>query len=262
MNPSPLKVALIGAGNLAWSLIPNLQKAGVEVSQLISRSPEKRRLFGEAYAIPHLKARPQELHPAVNLVFLTVSDHAIASVAAQLKGCISPQSILVHTSGSIAMDELAVSGARTGVFYPLQTFTTQVVVDFQEVPLFLEGAGQTELHGLARQLSNRVFPLDSTDRLRLHLGAVVACNFTNYLYQLAQDLMPQKEGIDFSIYEALVREQVDKAFRFQPQNTQTGPAIRGDLVTLQKHFDLLQDQPEAQELYRQLSLRINPKLEL
>lgn len=265
MHLPSLKVAIIGAGRLSWSLIPNLQAAGLEVRQLISRSADKRTRFQKAYQISRVDAQLSELVPEVELVFLAVSDHAIADVAQTLTGILPPESMLVHCSGSIAMDALGTAGGAKGVFYPLQMFTTQAVVDFRQVPLFVEGessAVQTLLFSLAQSLSDQSYVLSSEDRLRLHLGAVVACNFTNYLYQLSQQLMPQQADLDFRIYEPLVREQIDRVFQLLPEQTQTGPAIRGDAVTLQKHLALLGGEPHAQKLYRELSLLIRPDLDL
>jgi hypothetical protein len=47
-----------------------------------------------------------------------------------------------------------------------------------------------------------------------------------------------------------------------PAQTQSGPAKRGDLETLQKHLNLLDDDLELQEIYKLLSKRINPELKL
>jgi aromatic ring hydroxylase len=45
-----------------------------------------------------------------------------------------------------------------------------------------------------------------------------------------------------------------------PQNTQTGPALRQDLKTIQKHFDLITDQ-DIKKLYLNLSTSIQKKHE-
>lgn len=264
MNFSTLNVAVIGAGRLAWSLIANFQQAGIPVRQLISRSENKRQAFAQAYAIPHLGQSPKDLLPDTDLVILSVSDHAIAEVALQLKGTIRPEAAVFHTSGSIDLETLLPAGGQIGVFYPLQMFTPRAVVDFRTIPLFIEGTANTLplLRRLAESVSDRVVELNSADRLRLHLGAVFACNFPNYLYQLTHQLMPQQAEMDFRIYEPLVREQINRVFESLPENTQTGPAIRGDQVTLQKHLDLLQDQPDIRALYQRLSQRINADLEL
>lgn len=258
----PYTFSFIGAGNMSWSLIPALQKAGHHIIQLISRSEEKLEHFAATYNIPIISTNLQDLNPKVDFVFLTVSDQAVEKIAKTLP---KTNATFLHTSGSISLESLSPIGEHIGVFYPMQTFTRQKLVDFYPVPIFLEGKNETvekRLYELAQTISNNVQFLNSQDRLRLHMGAVISCNFTNYLYQLTNKVLPHQAGLDFSIYTPLLREQLDKALAFQPQHTQTGPAIRGDIVTLQKHLTLLKDQPEIRELYLKLSNMINPGIKV
>lgn len=257
MDEKRTTAAIIGAGNLAWSLIPNLQQAGIRVIQILSRDAEKAQAYRQAYDIPLGGAQLDSL-AAADLIFLAVSDHAIAPLAAQLAPRCNPEACYVHTSGSIGLDALAPLGPNIGVCYPMQSFTRDAVTEYAEVPLFLEGPPPVMalLRPLADRLSRRVYALASEDRLRLHLGAVLVNNFTNHLFRIAAAQLPADVGLDFRIYEPLIREHVEKVFRFLPENTQTGPAIRGDQVTLDKHEQLLTDQPELQELYRLFSRQI------
>ncbi|MFK7922519.1 MAG: Rossmann-like and DUF2520 domain-containing protein [Bacteroidia bacterium] len=257
----PLKIVIVGAGKIAWSLIPALQKAGADIIQLISRSASSRKKYASAYHIPHQAANLNALNPAADWVILSIPDQAIGDTAEQLKGILQPHQVLLHTSGSTDIQTLQIAGGKKAVLYPMQIFTTDAVADFSRLPIFIEADADVlpSVERLARDLSQRVYPLDSDGRMQLHLGAVIACNFSNYLYRWAQEAMPKIEGIDFNIYEPLVREQVDKVFAHSPENTQTGPALRGDLGVLLKHLSLL-DQEEQRRLYRWLSLQINEQL--
>jgi predicted short-subunit dehydrogenase-like oxidoreductase (DUF2520 family) len=259
MKLSEYRVAVIGAGNLAWSLIPNLQRAGVDVQQLISRDRERLLTYADTYGIPHTAHRPEELRPEINLLFLTVSDQAIEPLAARLP---AGERTVLHCSGSMPLSTRAAAGPATGVCYPLQIFTRQAVTDFSGLPLFLEAtaAARPALERVAHALSPRVYELDSAQRLKLHLGAVWVCNFPNLLYRFAEEQQTEGTGLDIRVYEPLIRMHIDKVFREGPANSQTGPAIRGDMPTLHKHLQLLQDQPAWQELYRILSQLINPEL--
>lgn len=257
------KVAVIGAGRLAWSLIPNLQQAGIEVSQLISPKQESLERYQATYQIPHTSTHLRDLSPGVDLVFLAVRDEAIQEVAHEL-GVLDGQRIFVHSSGSVDLKELGPLGARIGVFYPLQIFTQDKITPFSQTPIFVEGEGEVKerLMALAKKLSPRTYFLSSTERMRMHLGAVMACNFTNYLYTLAQDQLPKGGDLDLSVYDPLIRNTVEKALELGPQHTQTGPAIRGDRGVLQKHLDILKDTDDVHHLYQLISQMINPELDL
>ena len=256
------QITIIGAGNLAWNLIPNLQNAGLKVHQLISRSKEKLDVFKEAYQIESVHTKLNNLNSETDIVFLTVSDRAISELAAEFAQLNLKKPLFLHTSGSIPLSALNPLSKNIGVFYPMQTFTQSKVSDFAEIPIFLEGNENVLkiIRPLAQKLSTQVYKLSSEDRLRLHMGAVWVNNFPNILYRIAQQLMPQTPELDFSIYHPLIHEHIEKVFAFQPQNTQTGPAIRADLPTINSHLNLLSDQAEYQQLYRQLSLLINPDL--
>ena len=249
------QIAVIGAGRLAWNLIPALQSAGYTVQQLISRNESQLTSFKQAYSLPHTSTSVSNLKAEIELVFLTVNDQAIASLAQEIQPFLASKTILVHTSGSTPMEALDVLGKVKGVFYPLQTFTFDAIAPFGSIPLFLEGSPEVlqVLRPLAETLSDKVFEMNSDDRKKLHMGAVFACNFTNLFYQIAAEQLPDTPDLDFSVYEPLVREQINKAFQFLPHNTQTGPAIRDDKQTMHLHESLLASQPDLQSIYQQLS---------
>jgi predicted short-subunit dehydrogenase-like oxidoreductase (DUF2520 family) len=62
--------------------------------------------------------------------------------------------------------------------------------------------------------------------------------------------------LDFDLLKPLIRETADKVTYMDPEHAQTGPAIRGDQVTMDKHLALLADTPELQEFYRLISSSI------
>lgn len=252
-------VAVLGAGRLAWRLIPALQAAGYPVLQLIARNAAQRARYAEAFGIGGQAEAPAALDPSARLVLLALPDDALPPVAAALAPAAQPEQVFIHLSGSAPLAALQALGDRIGVMYPLYQFTPGGgELDFAQIPLFTEGspAAEVQVAALARRLSRRVFQMDSAARLRLHLGAVFACNFSNLLFRIAGRYAP--EGI--RSYEPLIRNYMERMFELGPEHTQTGPAIRGDRNTLQRHLELLADEPELQALYRLMSELIAPEL--
>src|SRR5690606_18219747 len=96
------------------------------------------------------------------------------------------------------------------------------------------------LEELAGSLSKRVFQCDSKQRLSLHTAAVFACNFTNHFYAIAADIL-NKHGLDFDLIRPLILETAQKVMENQPKEVQTGPAVRNDIRTMEKHLALLHD---------------------
>ena len=261
METNRSTIAIIGPGRLAHSLAGNFHRAGVAVKMVQGRSAEKRKAFAQEWDIPQHDAIGAPLPIDIDYVVIAVSDAAIPLVANQLTNSIRPGRVFVHTSGATHLEALAPLGESIGVFYPLQMFTGQKVVDLSEVPFFLEGNKTVYpiMEKLARAISSQVFPLASEQRQYLHLGAVWAVNFPNLLYRLTSEQISQ-QGVDFSVYRPILQEQLKRAFELGPQLSQTGPALRGDLPTLERHLALMQGNAELQELYRLLSQLINPDI--
>ncbi|NJO93102.1 MAG: DUF2520 domain-containing protein, partial [Chloroflexia bacterium] len=143
-------------------------------------------------------------------------------------------------------------------FYPLQTFSKSREVNFKEIPLCIEAdnkAFNLTLTKLANQISDSVWQIDSIQRKQLHLSAVFACNFVNHMYVLAKGLLGQEE-IDFEILHPLIKETAIKATCMEPKLAQTGPALRNDTESLEKHLELLSSYPEIQKIYRIISKSI------
>ncbi len=253
-----MRVGFFGAGRVAAALAPALVAAGHSVAFVASRTP------GSAAALAAQLPQPcpaltlplaQSLPPA-NLYLLAVPDAAVPEVLASVAWPAGAQ--VGHVAGALPLSVFeAAPQVRGGVLYPLQTFSPGRAINWPTVPLFVEAADaatEAALLALARSLSQRVQLLDSTQRLRLHLGAVFASNFTNHALGIAHRLLAEA-GLSFELLAPLVRETVDKALAAPtgPFVVQTGPAARHDTPTLMAHTVALTNHPAWQTLYSQLS---------
>ena len=246
-----MRITLIGSGNVATHLGAALKNAGHQIIQVWSRDLQNAALL--AY---HLKAEPvddlSEIYPETDLIIISVKDDAVETVASfiHLKNV-----LVVHTCGSVSLQILEKYFDTCGVFYPLQTFSKMRELDFRSVPLGIESTDKNSmalLLGLGQTISNNVTYIDSAQRKTLHLAAVFACNFSNFLYAIAADLL-SKQQMDFSLIKPLILETASKVQSFLPAKVQTGPAKRHDMQTVAAHLELLQQQPEWQQLYTLLS---------
>ncbi|WP_293312807.1 Rossmann-like and DUF2520 domain-containing protein [Pedobacter sp. UBA5917] len=246
-----MKIVLLGSGNVATHLAKALKSKGNEVVQVYSpnlvNADTLAQLVG-ARAINDLK--DVELH--ADLYIISVKDDAIGTVAASLKNV---SGLVVHTSGTTDINVVGSQVKKAGVFYPLQTFSKSKDVSFDNIPLCIEANDSDQLavlNVLAAKMSNQVYELDGEKRKVLHLAAVFACNFPNHLYALANKILNQN-GLDFGIIRPLIAETGDKVMGNLPENVQTGPAVRDDESTLNKHLSMLKDMPELHNIYQILS---------
>lgn len=242
-----IKVILLGSGNVATHLFQAFSKASeVEVVQVFSRTISKD--FPESIQTSNFT---QILDADVYII--CVSDNAIQSVSNQLQ---IENRLVVHTSGSTDFDMLDAKNKR-GVFYPLQTFSKNKEVNFSEIPICLETENTSDyatLEKLAKSISNSVNKIDGKQRKALHVSAVFVCNFTNHLYQIGNEIC-KENNIPFHILQPLIEETAQKIKTLSPQEAQTGPAVRNDSKTIEKHIDFLTKSTQK-EIYKILTKSI------
>lgn len=246
-----MKIVIIGSGNVATHLSLALKAAGMELAQVWSyHYANAQQLAQEVNA--QAVASLNEVDTSADLCLISVKDDAIAAIASQLTDF---KGLIAHTSGAVSIDVFADKFANYGVFYPLQTFSKSKTLSFDEIPLCLEAnseASMQVLKQLASKLTNRVVEVNSEKRKILHLAAVFACNFTNHLYALGEQLL-NANGLDFDILRPLINETAAKVQQALPLTVQTGPAIRNDEQTLKAHQQLLLQHPHLLEIYKTLS---------
>lgn len=227
-----ITVVILGNGNVATHLFNAFSKAtNVLVEQVNSRN----------------------LHTIKDsdITVIAVSDDAIHEVSQTIK---NRKGLIVHTSGAIDIN--AIVGKRKGVFYPLQSFSKNVEVAFNTIPICLETSNSMDyslLENLANSISNKIFNINSDQRKKLHVAAVFANNFTNHMYTIAKDICT-KNKVPFEILYPLIEETAKKVQTISPKDAQTGPAKRNDTQTIKNHLEDLNLQ--QQKIYELLTKSI------
>lgn len=250
-------IVLIGAGNVATHLGRAFKQAGIKIDQVYSRTENS------AHHLSHeldtnYTCNISQLQQKTDLYIVAISDDAIPEIVKNMPLGKVP---VVHTSGSVDMNVLSENNREYGVFYPLQTFSQNRFVQFQRVPICVEaGTGDflKRLKSLGSAISNDVKEVDSEQRKAIHLAAVFACNFTNFMYAIAEEIA-NDSGFDFDILRPLILETAEKVLVNKPHDVQTGPARRNDLAILEKHQHLLETYPGFLEVYKILSELIQKK---
>ncbi|MBK8611106.1 MAG: DUF2520 domain-containing protein [Chitinophagaceae bacterium] len=245
-----MKVVIIGSGNVASVLGRLFVKNGHQVIQVVSRNVAHARILGEALNCAYTNEMA-EIDQHASLYVLAVSDIVLYN----LKGHIHFENKLVlHTAGSVPNDVLKEVSANYGVLYPMQSLRKEMEYP-QEIPFLIDGNTEEtirEIEDFAKTLSSSVTRANDTERLKLHVAAVIVSNFTNHLYALAASFC-EKEKIDFKLLFPLIKETAERIDRISPVDAQTGPAVRNDLFTLDKHIRLLADYPQLKNIYLKIT---------
>ncbi|MBN1108453.1 MAG: DUF2520 domain-containing protein [Bacteroidales bacterium] len=244
-------ISFAGAGNVAATLCREFYRSGIQIDRIVSKTEKK----GRSLAADCNAEWSDELSfgAATRVIIVAVPDHSLREVLASIE-C-PGECIVAHTAGSFGLEVFPPSISKKAVFYPFQTFTSGRKLNVAAIPFLLEASDDDTaklLQDLASTLGAKTAFMDTDTRKMLHLAAVFVCNFTNYLLTAGKEITSEA-GLDYKILEPLVNETIAKAFDTGPDMSQTGPAIRNDLNTIEKHLKLLSFSPELQKIYYELT---------
>lgn len=245
-------ILFIGSGNVASHYAKAFRAAGCTIRQVWSRDIGHAHLLADevgAEAIDSL----QSIDKQVDICVVAVSDDALPLIAEQVR---MPQTLVVHTSGATGKEAIASISPKHGVLWSPQTFIRGVDMDYTALPFCIEGSDRDSEERIARlagRVSSHLYHLDGVQRQWAHLGAVFSNNFVNAINAQMQQMMTQ-QGIPYDLLRPIVATTAEKAQHHNDlQSQQTGPAIRHDRRTMDRHRALLATKPQLKDLYDLMS---------
>jgi predicted short-subunit dehydrogenase-like oxidoreductase (DUF2520 family) len=191
------------------------------------------------------------------LVWFCVPDGAIAAAAASMEAAAWEGKMALHSSGAITSDELAVlrrRGAAVASVHPLTTFVPGSRPPLVGVPFAIEGD---------RKAVNaaRVIVLDLRGNpVLIRKGKKRAYHaWGTFLSPLLTSLLAASEAVAFAAgisREAarkrmlpILKQTLENYARLGAAGSFSGPFVRGDVATVQKHLQVLKGIPGAREIY-------------
>jgi predicted short-subunit dehydrogenase-like oxidoreductase (DUF2520 family) len=240
-------ISFAGAGRVASSLCTALYQAGHTIDTVVS---EKGLSARKLASLCNAEWSDELIFPAsTRIIIVSVPDHKLTGVLEEIR--YSEGTLIAHTAGSFGLDVFPETITDRGVLYPLQTFSPGRKIDFSGLPFIIESdlkQSEQTLTEIALSLGGKTHFMGVEMRRKLHLAAVFVCNFTNHMFTSGKEIA-DKSGISFDIFKHLIMETVSKALAEGPERSQTGPAVRNDRNTIEKHLELLSDSPGLKELY-------------
>lgn len=249
-------ISIIGSGNTATFFAKKLVESGFKIKQIISRNESTGNLL--ATMVSANFSNEYSIETGVNLVLICVADN-------QIKNCVnaiseSGSAIICHCAGSVDMEVLN-KFKNYGVVYPLQTLSKSTNFSEIEVPFLVEANSNDSLALLNEfviKLGYNATAVNSLTRLKYHLSAVFANNFTNAML-MAVEQLSMVDQLNFELFRPLIKRTIEKIADVSPSDTQTGPAKRDDLITINKHLELLKNEPQLLAVYKAITTFIQSK---
>jgi predicted short-subunit dehydrogenase-like oxidoreductase (DUF2520 family) len=196
------------------------------------------------------------------VVFLTVPDSAVGSVAAKLAalGAAVPASVaFVHTSGALELSALAPLAGRhsVGSFHPLRSFPEPGPPEaFRHIVIAVDASSaslERVLSRLARGLGAKPRRVVDSERALYHAAAVFASNYVVALLGEAVGILEESGWTEKDAVSGLVplaQGAVANVAKRGPMRALTGPIRRGDSETVARHLAALGARQRG--LYRML----------
>lgn len=247
-----MQLVIIGSGNVAHFFASCWAKQH-QIVQVISRNIQHARKLAQAFRAKYSNSL-DEILPDADGYVLAINDDALFEIAANLR---LSDHLVVHTSGSVAMDVLAQVSSRHGVIYPLQSIRADIPVR-QAFPVLIEASGTDalpQIKQLAIEISPHILEVPTELRKQYHLAAVCSNNFMYHLLA-AVKWFCELHGLEFAQLLPLINETIDRIKDYPPFTQQTGPAKRRDQRIIAEHERMLAIQPELLELYRVFTRQI------
>jgi len=245
---------LIGAGNVSTHISRNLRSAGHQITCVYSRTLDSARQLSEELDVSGT-SKVEEVPAEADFYILAVPDREVIRVA---KSFSFTSGTWLHTAGALSMDVFEEIFENYGVLYPLQTLSSDRPLDVSKIPILIEGSSP-EVADSILKLVSRVYELvrevDSETRLAIHTAAVFANNFSTQMVHMAKQILVDR-NVDPKVLDPLLEETFEKIKAMGTEDGRTGPAVRGDWETMNKHRELLKDHPEWEKLYTFISREI------
>jgi predicted short-subunit dehydrogenase-like oxidoreductase (DUF2520 family) len=245
-----MRIVIIGSGNVATVLGRLFIKNNHQVVQVMSRHVENAKILATALGCSYTNY-DGVTDMSADLYLVAISDGVLFDLN---KSFSLGNKLIVHTAGSITKDVLQAISTNYGILYPYQTLRKEIT-DIPQIPLLIDGNTDEAtllIEDFAKSISTIVKRTTDEERLKLHVAGVVVSNFTNHLYAVTDEFC-QKENLDFNLLFPLIKETAERIKDFSPKDVQTGPAIRNDVFTLDKHLRLLSAHPKLKYLYLKLT---------
>ncbi|MDD4801773.1 MAG: DUF2520 domain-containing protein [Syntrophomonas sp.] len=264
------KIGIIGAGVVGTALGVVLSAKGYEITGVYDiRSESTRQLVERIGCTEYVD--PQDVAHSADILFITSNDTAIQGIVDLLADChaFRQGQAIVHVSGALSseiLDRAKESGAYVLSVHPLQSFADLdgAIKNLPGSVFSIEGdkAAYNVAVCIVETLGGEYFFIDRNAKALYHAGACVVSNYLVTVLDLGMKLL-KSTGVPPSMAARallpLVRGTVNNVENIGIPNALTGPIARGDVSTVLKHLDCMEEMaPELVKLYTLLGIYTAP----
>lgn len=253
-----MKIAIIGSGNIA-SFFANKIYKNYELTQIISKNIEHAKQLSSKYKCQYSN-NLEHLNNDLEVIIFAVKDDVLIELS---KTYSFQNKLVIHTAGSVDLDDIKSFSKNISCIWCIYSIQKDNLPTSDSIPLVVNANNETSLNlvkKIAASISKNIIQLSDEQKNILHLAAVFANNFTNHLYVLSKQICEDHQ-IPFDILKPIILNTAEKVQNQNPKLLQSGPAIRHDKQTMEKHLMLIQND-NLKKLYSLLSTSIQQKTKI
>ena len=216
----------------------------------------------------------QDIVKESDILFITTPDDIISIIDREFKKFDLNNKSICHTSGSLKSNVLCNakhSGALIYSIHPIFAFSNKNtdIKELETIYFSIEGdldnsslidninEGNFQIIKLIKTFGNEYFIRSSETSSIYHLANVFVSNLTLSLLNIGTSYL-KKLGLNeeeaLNAIKPLVQGNIDSIVKKGFVNSLTGPVLRGDITTIEKHLSVIDK--EDKELYKILSLNL------
>ena len=176
----------------------------------------------------------------VDVLVIATPDAVVAEVAAQVLP--TPDAVVVHLSGSLGLDVLAPHPRRASLHPLVPLPNPEIGASRLRTGVTFAVAGDRVARVMAEALGGQVVEVADEHRASYHTAATVAANHLVALLGQVERIAATA-GLPLSAFAGLIRAAAEDGLALGPGPALTGPAMRGDWTTLDRHRSVLGSMP-------------------
>lgn len=266
-------VGIIGAGRVGTAIGILLQRAGFNIGGVVGRSPATAAAAAAAIGAGTPLTDPAAAAHGARLLFLTVPDQAVATVAARLvaAGALDGVAAIIHTSGVLPAAAMAGSGSVAPTLclslHPMQSIADPVQGATQLAGAYWGVEGEPTAvplgENLVRAMGGIPLAIKPGQKGLYHAAACTVSNYLVSLMDMGLRLMAAA-GIDgptaLPVLGTLMAGTLANIEQVGVPAALTGPIERGDVDTIANHLAALTgavagpDGDQLEGLYKTLGI--------
>jgi len=261
-------ICIIGAGNIGGALAIALNRAGFDISQLVTNTrPVPVRIRREINTDSQVTKWKRLTHIDASVVFITTPDPLIENVSDSIAPLVRKGQYVFHTSGSLSstvLKSVAERGGIIGSIHPLTSISDPVrgASQFDGAYFCIEGMPKAVKLGkkIARQLGGQSFSISTESKPLYHAAAVTAAGHVTALFDVAVEMLT-KCGLggeeSRKIFFPLTESAVQNLRHQKAEDALTGTFARLDIDTFERHLTSMHQSlaPEIVDIYLDLGKR-------